>query len=187
MNEPGLYMILLGCRPPGRLTEQHDIFLGIAADLKSLIPDMVKHWPEVKGKIHIDAWQQVQHANGYKIGIQARGELFDEERQVQLFFINLGGYKPGDFEEYHYKMVVAAKDSAEAVKLAKQTAFFQHTGYAGAVAHIDDKYGIDVDDVYRIVDILPPHIRERYHITLVRDSNTLPDELHIGYLSLDRI
>lgn len=37
-----LYMLLLGCKPKGRHTEQHDIFIGIADDLASLVPDILQ-------------------------------------------------------------------------------------------------------------------------------------------------
>ena len=50
-----LYMIMLGCTPKGRFTEQHDIFFGIGTSLKELVADMKSFWPEAKGKIHIDA------------------------------------------------------------------------------------------------------------------------------------
>ena len=39
---------------------------------------------------------------------------------LKLFFLNLGGYKEGDFEEYHYKVVTVAKSKAEAIKKAKK-------------------------------------------------------------------
>lgn len=35
-----LYMVMLGCTPEGRFTEQHDIFFGIGYSLKELIPKM---------------------------------------------------------------------------------------------------------------------------------------------------
>lgn len=50
-----LYMLMLGCKPKGRFTEQHDIFFGIGNSLKDLIPQMKIFWPEAKGQIHIDA------------------------------------------------------------------------------------------------------------------------------------
>ena len=52
-------MIMLGCTPKGRLTEQHDIFFGIGNSLTELIPYIKEFWPEAKGKIHIDAWQKI--------------------------------------------------------------------------------------------------------------------------------
>lgn len=46
-------MVLLGCTPKGRTTEQHDVFFGIAENLSELTSQMNKFWPEAKGKLHI--------------------------------------------------------------------------------------------------------------------------------------
>ncbi|MFD0778124.1 DUF1543 domain-containing protein [Flavobacterium myungsuense] len=64
-----LYMIMIGCRPKGRLTEQHDIFFGIGNSLSDLIPQMKSFWPEAKGKIHIDAWREVTVVNNHTIEV----------------------------------------------------------------------------------------------------------------------
>ncbi len=106
---------------------------------------------------------------------------------AKLFFINLGGYKPGEFEEYHYKMLVAATGKGMAIQQAKQTAFYKHTGFKGATSHIDDKYGIDVDDVDEINDILPAHLKEKYAILLSPAEHTHTDEMVLGYTMLDKL
>jgi hypothetical protein len=180
-------MLLLGCKPPGRSIEQHDIFFGIAAHVKDLIPAIIQYWPEANGRIHVDAWQEVKYANGYEVlvGDRIHAEALITQQEVKLFFINLGGYKPGEFEEYHYKLVVAATGKADAVSHAKKTAWFRHTGYKGARAHIDDKYGIDVDDIYALTDILHNDLKEKYSITLAPCDATLANELHIGYFKLN--
>ncbi|MCW3122760.1 MAG: hypothetical protein JWQ38_2252 [Flavipsychrobacter sp.] len=182
-------MVLLGCKPAGRTVEQHDIFFGIAHELRDLVPEMKAHWPEAKGRIHIDAWQEVRYANGYEITVQEKQPIAVPvvAEPTRLFFINLGGYKPGDFEEYHYKMVVAAADRKLAVQHAKTTAFFKHTGYEGAEAHIDDKYGIDVDDIYAIEEILADTFKEKYSISLAPTDVDKQNELNIGYFRLDKI
>lgn len=175
-------MVLMGCRPKGRLTEQHDIFFGVAASLKELIPALKEAWPEAKGAIHIDAWRQLSQVDGYAIEVSER-RSGEESDPPKLFFINLGGYKPGEFEEYHYKLVVAAADKGEAIRKAKQTAFYRHAGFKGAASHVDDKYGIDVDDAFEIKDILP---NKDYCISL-KPHEAPEDELHIGYFRLDKI
>ncbi len=72
-NQNKLYMVMLGCRPEGRCTEQHDIFFGIGKSLKELLPDMKNFWPEAKGRIHIDAWREVTQVDNYKIEILDKG------------------------------------------------------------------------------------------------------------------
>jgi hypothetical protein len=181
-----LYMILLGCRPKGRNTEQHDLFFTIADSLSDAKPAISAFWRDA-GTIHIDAWRAVTAVDGYRVSVFLREEAPEPEVTQRLFFVNLGGYKPGEFEEFHYKMVVAAADKAAAIRKAKETAFYRHTGFRGAESHIDDKFGIDVDDVAAIDDILPAGIRERYAMRLVTDSTTPEDELHLGYLKWSRI
>lgn len=190
MNDLKLYMLLLGCKPKGRHTEQHDIFFGIGSSLKDLVPDIINFWPEAEGRIHLDAWREVSYVGQFEIKIQPREETQETENLLnnnQLFFINLGGYKEDDFEEYHYKMIVAAKDKGEAIATAKQTAFYKHTGFKGADSHIDDKYGIDVDDLYRIEDILPEHLKKKYSIIVTPQENPHKDKINLGYFILSKI
>lgn len=111
----------------------------------------------------------------------------NQPKPIQLFFINLGGYKPGDFEEYHYKMLIAAKDKAEAIKIAKESAFYKHTGFKGAASHIDDQYGVDVDDFFKVEDMLPENIKQQYQIKLTPTKSATIDPLHIGYVNLSKI
>ncbi|MDO8316539.1 MAG: DUF1543 domain-containing protein [Flavobacterium sp.] len=160
-KELKLYMIMLGCVPEGRFTEQHDIFFGIGKSLKELIPHINRFWPEAKGKIHIDAWREVSVVDDFSIEIVPK----NTEAQVtpeQLFFINLGGYKENEFEEYHYKMITVASSLALASKKSKKTAFYKHCGFKEAPSHIDDQYGIDVDDIYNVADMLPAQFKALY-------------------------
>jgi hypothetical protein len=179
-------MILLGCKPSGRNTEQHDLFFGIGQTLSSVKNDILDFWKEASGRIHIDAWREVQLVDGHKIEISERkDEILDHHER--LFFINLGGYKQNEFEEYHYKLLTVSTDKGAAIQKAKQTAFYKHTGFEGAVSHIDDKYGIDVDDIYEIQDILPSYLKEKYTIQITKADNLKEDELHLGYLKIDKI
>jgi len=179
-----LYMLLIGCTPPGRNIEQHDIFFGIGETIKDLMPEVKAFWPEAP-KIHVDAWREVTHVDGFSVNVI---EGHRSESESKLFFLNLGGYKAGEFEEFHYKMIVAAPDFAKAIQKAKQTAFFRHTKFDSANSHIDDKYGVDVDDVYEIKDILPASAKSKYSIVLEpAPPGLFEDELHIGYFKLDKV
>lgn len=175
-------MVLVGCRPKGRYTEQHDVFFGIADSLKALVPHINAFWPEVKGAFHIDAWREVTQVNGYAISIEKADSGIKNENH--LFFINLGGYQPGEFEELHYKFLAVAPDSAKATAIAKQTAFYKTAGFKGAASHIDDKYSIDVDDIYNVNDLLTSFKDFRLKIT---ENTGREDEMHLGYLSLPKL
>ena len=175
-------MLLIGATPPDRNIEQHDVFFGIGGTINDLIPDVMAFWPG-NNKIHFDAWREVTSVNGYRVEIVLKNDN-KQNSLYKLFFINLGGYKQNEFEEFHYKMVIAAGNKAEAVYIAKKTAFFQHTGFTGATAHIDDKYGVDVDDVYEIADILPLSAKEKYKLLITPDKSLADDEIHLGYIKL---
>ncbi len=185
MPELRLFMLLLGCKPPGRYTEQHDIFFGIAGSLKELVPAIIRFWPEAP-KIHIDAWREVTEVNGYAITVIPKETA--PAPAPKLFFLNLGGYKAQEFEEYHYKMLCVASNKAEAILEARQSAFYKHTGFTGASSHIDDKYGVDVDDLYEIADILPSADKQKFSIAIAPQRTTLsPDKWHLGYTKLSSL
>jgi hypothetical protein len=179
-----LYMVMLGCKPQGRITEQHDIFFGIEKSLTDLIPEMNAFWPEAKGKIHIDAWREITFVDGFSLEITERNAAVLQNEK--LFFINLGGYKENEFEEYHYKVVTVAKNKAEAIKKSKQTTFYKHCGFKGATSHIDDKYGIDVDDIYNIEDLLSDETKKNFQIQIHATNSSVDDILHIGYLKIKK-
>ena len=110
-----------------------------------------------------------------------------------MFFINLGGYLPDEFEEFHHKLLIVAATQAQAVKQAKQSEFYKTYSFNdktvpfNAASHIDDKHQIDVDDIYNINDLLSGG---RLLITLstVQDTESIQeDRSYIGYLSLKKL
>lgn len=177
---------MLGCKPANRNTEQHDIFFGIGATIAELIPEIISFWPEANGKIHVDAWREVTRVSGFKINVTERASPAQLPDQ-KLFFLNLGGYKKNEFDEFHYKMLVIASDKGLAIQQAKQSAFYKHTGFTGATSHVDDKFGVDVDDLHEIKDILSKKYLEKFSISLSEANGLAEDEIHLGYFTLDKL
>lgn len=179
-----LFMIILGGNPIGRLIEQHDVFFGVGDSLAALAEPIAQFWPGVK--IHIDSWREVTVVDNCHITIVPKDAAMTGSDQ--LFFFNLGGYKENDLEEYHYKVLTVADSLANATKNAKTSSFYKHLGFKGANSHIDEKYGIDVDDFYNIADILSAEIKEKYALQITKSDTVLADDpLHIGYLPLRRL
>ncbi len=180
-----LFYTILGATPKGRNTEQHDVFFGIAETLKDLIPDMKRFWPEAKGKIHIDGYQELQFVDGFELKIVEKNSELSENH---LFFINLGGYEPGKFEELHQQYMMVGKSMAEIIRRVKKTEFYKTMGFKNAESHIDDKYGVDIDDIFKVTDILPEEMKEKYSIVLEK-SNVENKENYtfIGYLALSKL
>ncbi|GAA4162991.1 DUF1543 domain-containing protein [Chryseobacterium ginsenosidimutans] len=180
-----LFYIILGATPKGRNIEQHDVFFGIAESLKDLVPEIKEFWKEADGKIHLDCYQEVKFADGYEVRIIEKGEKTSEE---QLYFINLGGYKKGFFEEFHEQHLMVGKSMSDIVKKAKTTEFYKTMGFEGAVSHIDDKHGVDIDDIFNVSDILSEKMKEKYSITLKKsDTENQENLMGLGYLKIDKI
>jgi hypothetical protein len=181
-----LYMIMLGCKPAGRHTEQHDIFFTIADAIEQTKAAVLNFWPEANGKVHMDAWREVTAVNGYRISVVPKSAAV-QPAGWKLFFINLGGYREGEFDEPHYKLLIVAKDKAGAIKEAKQTAFYKHTGFAGAPSHIDDKYGVDVDDAFEITDVLAENLKAAYRLEITPAVDLIADKFTLGYMPLYKV
>lgn len=150
---------------------------------------MQASWPESGGKLHLDAWRKVRFVAGYRVRVVAgsRPHVLAEKRK-SLWFVNLGGYAPGFFEEFHQKLLLVAEDQADAIFQAKQHPFFKeyHIQNGGA-AHIDDKWLFEVDDVAPVDSLLPPEMRHAWHIVLEPDASSEEDPIHLGYLKLSAI
>jgi len=181
-----LYMLLLGSKAPKRNVEQHDYFFGIARSLKELVPEIKAFWPEAGNSIHVDGWREVNSVDGYAVKVVLKEEAVAQSSQ-KLFFINLGGYQADKLEEQHYIVLTVQDDRALAIKDAKQTVFFKTNSIKGANSHIDEKYGIDVDDIYRIEEILSPDYKDKYHIEITPNIELGADQIHLGYFKLDKL
>ena len=187
MENPQLYMCLIGCKPKGRHIEQHDIFFTIADNGEHLKSQMQAFWPD-GGKLHVDAWRKVTRVDGYEVKV-IRHDLrnvaiaSNPESRQHLYFINLGGYQPGYFEEFHYKLLTVQPDKSGAIKAAKQTSFFKEA----TSSHIDDQYGVDIDDLYNVEDILPVDIKQQYCLSLQPAPLQEEDKSIVGYTKWDQI
>ncbi len=204
-----LFMLKIGARPQGRLIEQHDIMFVIANSLSETIESVNQHWPAVKNNWHLDAWREVKRVGDYQIllskqslskdGLSKDNALVDnklDSHGKQLYFVNLGGYLPGQFEEFHYKTLVVAETLGKATAQVKKTAFYQDytfdnvdTAKSGvATSHVDDKHQLDLDDIHCVADLLPKDVALTIQPLTEPEKNQLPeDALHIGYLSLKQI
>ena len=213
-----LFMLKIGARPQGRLIEQHDVMFVIANSLGETIESVNQHWPAVKNNWHLDAWREVKRVGDYQIllskeslskdGLSKDNALADniladdrvdnklDSQGKQLYFVNLGGYLPGQFEEFHYKTLVVAETLGKATAQVKKTAFYQDytfdnvdTAKSGvATSHVDDKHQLDLDDIHCVADLLPKDVALTIQPLTEHEKNQLPDDaLHIGYLSLKQI
>lgn len=189
-------MLKIGARPKGRLIEQHDIVFAVVDDFTQVIDIINSHWQEVRNKWHIDAWREVTRVGNFRIQLspkQIQGQDLSSENK--LFFVNLGGYLPAVFEEFHYKELVVAPSIAQATAQVKKGEFYKTydlrtpdplTGING-VSHVDDKLAVDVDEIHRINDLLQGYSIQIIALTEAEKLSMPVDEMHIGYLSIKKI
>lgn len=176
-------MIMMGCNIVGRVTEQHDIYFGVATKVKDLSAQLAVFWPEAAGKFHIDAWREVTVVENYLIEVVERTQ--ENSNKLNLYFLNLGGYKAGNFDEYHFKMLTVASNISTAVKSAKESAFYKEFDFKGAVSHIDEKYGVDIDDAHKVADLLSDQTKQLYSLKITALTEPRAEDVfHIGYLKV---
>ncbi|AMN67595.1 DUF1543 domain-containing protein [Psychrobacter sp. P11G5] len=190
-----LFMIQLGARPKGRVIEQHDIFFGVANQVSELIADINSHWPEVKNKWHIDSYRAISKVDNYSIKLVKSSSQIENANGLKLFFINLGGYQQGSFEEFHHKLLIVATNQTDAIKQAKQSEFYKQFTYKdkdspfNAASHIDDKFEVDIDDIYNVNDLvsnvqilIEPITHDNHEL-----ANAEDDKEYVGYLSVKNL
>lgn len=188
-------MVQLGGRPKGRLIEQHDIFFGVANQVSELVDDINNHWPEVNNKWHIDSYRAITKVDNYSVKLIESNNKVDAENGLRLFFINLGGYQRGSFEEFHHKLLIVAATQADAIKQAKQSTFYKEFTFKdkdspfNAASHIDDKFQVDIDDIYDVNDLvsniqilIEPTIHNSHEL-----ANADEDKEYVGYLSIKNL
>ena len=181
-----LFMVLLGSKAPKRNVEQHDYFFGIGTSIKELVPEMKAFWPEAGSSLHIDGWREVTNVDGYAITVIPRLDTLLDTQQ-KLFFINLGGYQSNKLSEQHHTVLTVQSDRAVAVQESKKTVFYKTNTLKGANSHIDEKYGIDVDDIYKVEEILSSSFKEKYHIQIEPATGLPEDEIILGYFRIDKL
>ncbi|MGP5213145.1 DUF1543 domain-containing protein [Psychrobacter immobilis] len=192
---PTLFMVQLGGRPKGRLIEQHDIFFGVANQVSELVDDINHHWPEVKNKWHIDSYRAITKVGNHTVKLIESDNQAANDNGLKLFFINLGGYQRGSFEEFHHKLLIVAATQAEAIKQAKQSTFYKEFTFKdkdspfNAASHIDDKFQVDIDDIYDVNDLvsniqilIEPRIHNSHEL-----ANADEDKEYVGYLSIKNL
>ena len=192
---PTLFMVQLGGRPKGRLIEQHDIFFGVANQVRELVDDINHHWPEVKNKWHIDSYRAITKVGNHTVKLIESNNQTANDNGLKLFFINLGGYQRGSFEEFHHKLLIVADNQKDAIKQAKQSEFYQQLTFKdkdtpfNAASHIDDKFQVDIDDIYDVNDLvsniqilIEPRIHNSHEL-----ANADEDKEYVGYLSIKNL
>ena len=114
-----LFVVMLGGRHGRANTEVHDVVFAVAPSLRKTWPQLRQQWFGEAAGLHIDSWMEVDGVDEWQVRLGGQPPAADAPR---LYFVNLGGYAPGEFGEAHGYLLVVAGDPAEAKRLALQRA-----------------------------------------------------------------
>lgn len=105
-----LFAIFVGGEIAGANIELHDMRFVAAPSITDTYDALRRQWWGTPGSLHIDCWAEIDHADGFDVLLKA--EPF--EGPERLYYVNLGGYVPGEFLERHRNLFIVADTLARA-------------------------------------------------------------------------
>src|SRR6185437_12718569 len=98
-NDMGERLIacVLGGTAPGAKTELHDVAFAVGDSLEAVHDQLLDGWFGDPRGLHVDAWCFLDSVAGYR----AQLSRTPADNGLHLYFINIGGYRPGVFAEHH--------------------------------------------------------------------------------------
>lgn len=188
MSDLRLFAIELGCTPKGRNKEQHDIFFAVSDSIQDVyLHQRIRQFWADAGKIHIDAYVEITHADGYDISVVLKSDTtVVGESGKNLWFLNLGGYTKDYFGEHHQTLFLVEEKIKDAIGRAMQSPFVGRMDELSekAVPHPDNNKRLaDVDGEINIGDYL-----DDYKIIFKRNQDGIDSILQpaiTGYLKID--
>jgi hypothetical protein len=112
-----IFMIYIGGATETSLIELHDIRFVVAKTLKDTEEALKASWWGTPGSLHMDCWGALESADGHNLHLKPEPYTGEDK----LFFVNLGGYDPGEFTELHKNVLVTAPTASKAKVKALKT------------------------------------------------------------------
>ena len=147
-----LFAIYIGGIHEKAFIELHDIRFVIAENIADTHESLKETWWGTPRSLHIDAWGELNYADGHLIKLKNEAPLNTENK---LYFVNLGGYDKNQFTELHKNVfVVAPNESKAKVRALKQILYWD-------AHHRDHQYELE-----NILDISSITSAKNLHIHL---------------------
>ena len=159
-----LIACVLGGTAPRARTELHDVAFAVGPSVQAVHHQLLDQWFGSPQGLHVDAWVILDSIAGFRIQLSPG----PAPNGLHLYFINIGGYRPGEFGERHAWGFFGAWDKATAKARAKATLLAGHQQL-----HKDDIH--DIDDCLQI-DVIGGR-----HIQLSPDENAQAPSVTSGY------
>lgn len=169
MPDNRLIACVLGGTAPGAKTELHDVAFAVGPSLEAVHDQLLDSWFGSARGLHVDAWAFLDSVEGYHVRLARE----PADNGLGLYFINIGGYRAGEFAEQHAWAFFGGTGKADVKARAKQSLL------AGREQiHKDDLH--DIDDCIRVDDV------GGWHIHLEPDAAAGPPEVTNGYFPLPK-
>ncbi len=147
-----LYAIGIGGSIMQSNIEVHDLQFIIANSIEETYDILRKNWYGTE--LHMDEYKEISVIDNYEIIL----EEYPQKDFLELYFVNMGGYKTNHFGELHEYGLCAANSREQAKKYGEETMLLQ----------ADDKH---MDNIFKVQDILKNTGDKNLYIHL-RESQT---------------
>lgn len=162
-----LHAVMLGGRAAGCRVELHDIAFAVGTTLDSMHEQLLSQWFGDARGLHIDAYVRLDRADGHRIELDSEPAPGDK----RLYFINIGGYAPGELAEQHAYGFFVAKNSADAKARAKAEL-------------LPGRQQVHKDDLQAVDDCLELTEINGQHLHLIKDAGADGPIVINGYFPL---
>ena len=121
-----LYLVVLGGRAEKANIELHDVRWVVGSKIEDTYDTLRKDWFGSPKGLHIDSYKKIKYLDGYKINLIYfdedkidKNQLVKNNSKKNLWFVNIGGYKPTSMQEKHEFGLVAASTKLKVKSIAK--------------------------------------------------------------------
>lgn len=159
-----LFAVMLGGRAPRCNVELHDVVFVVGDSIEETYLQLLEKWFGSPEGLHIDSWLELRVIDGHRITLASTAS----ESPKKLYFINLGGYAPGQFTELHSCTCLVATSEREVKVRAKES----------LMRGVDS---VHTDDLYDVDDCLEVSTVNGFSIQLEPTSEASLWEPHNGY------
>ncbi|HEY0227936.1 MAG TPA: DUF1543 domain-containing protein [Mycobacterium sp.] len=145
-----LFMFYIGGPVNGANIEIHDVQFAAVESAEEAFPLLAERWFGEQYNLHIDCYSRVTWVDGYDVILSPEPPSSDKK----LWFINMGGYHEGVFQELHAIRLFVAETKVEAQQRAKQEVFTDVL-----LQHRDNQ--LDIDECILLAEIQGLHVHLR--------------------------
>lgn len=171
VHPPSLFVVCLGGRIAGCRVELHDIAFALGTDIEATHHQLLDQWFGDADGLHIDAWARIEQVPGYRVALSRS----PSETGMRLYFVNIGGYAPGELWERHAYALYPGRSPADVKARARKELLIGRDS-----VHRDDLY--DIDDVLEV----RPGSSQEWHIHLEPDPRAGEPAVTNGYFPIPR-